>query len=246
MRSGPTNGDGVGAAWATAGGAVSYRLLLDQADLESAAAVIDAVWGDPTLSSPSLLRAYTHFGNPTLGAFSDGELVGVSVGFLAPSGGIHLHSHITGVLGPFQHLAIGHGLKLAQRDWCLAHGIDEVTWTFDPMVARNAHFNLRKLGAIAEAVLPEFYGDMDDAINKGDATDRLETHWYLRADASPEAAIVRTTAIPRDYYGLRAHDPVAARRERLRVREELVAAFDAGLHIVDFTERGEYAFAAKT
>lgn len=234
--------EGAAAATATTG-EVAIRLLVEPPDLEAAAAVIDAVWDDPTLASPSLLRAYTHFGNPTLGAFVGGRLVGVSVGFLAPSGGTHLHSHITGLLPDFQHLGLGHRLKLEQRAWCLAHGITEVTWTFDPMLARNAHFNLRKLGAVAEAVLPSFYGAMNDGVNRGDVTDRLEVHWYLDRAGGSDHTCVRTVAIPEDYLTLRAEDPEQARLERKRVCEELIGGFRDGLVIVDFNERYEYEFA---
>ena len=224
---------------------VTYRLLGELAELAEAAAVVCEVWDDPALATASLLRAYTHFGNPTLGAHDrEGRLVGVSVAFLAPAGGVHLHSHITGVLPGHQHLGIGYGLKLAQRRWCLDNGIDEITWTFDPMLARNAHFNLRKLGAVVEAVLPSFYGRMDDAVNRGEVTDRLEAHWYLdgRPSPAPDGAAV-TVAIPPDYAGLRAADPAGAELERNRVRAELVDAFAAGLLLVDFrADRSEYVF----
>ena len=238
-----------GAATTADLGRIDIRQIVDQADLAAAAGVINAVWDDPTLSSPSLLRAYTHFGNPAFAAFVDDAVVGVCVGFLAPTGGVHLHSHITGVLPAFQHLGLGYRLKLEQRAWCVANGIAEVTWTFDPMLARNAHFNFRKLGAVAEAVLPHFYGSMDDGVNRGDVTDRLEMHWRVdgpvevrpsSSSSSPTAA--RTVAIPEDYLALRAADPGTARRERARVGEELAAAFDAGLVIVDFTESCEYVF----
>jgi predicted GNAT superfamily acetyltransferase len=226
-------------------GDVEIRLLVEPPDLEAAAEVINVVWDDPTLASPSLLRAYTHFGNPTLGAFVAGRLVGVSVAFLAPSGGTHLHSHITGLLPEYQHLGLGHRLKLEQRAWCEARGITEVTWTFDPMLARNAHFNLRKLGAVAEAVLPAFYGAMNDGLNRGDVTDRLEVHWHLvpAATAPERAGAIRTVAIPEDYAALRIADPEQARIERKRVCEELVDGFRDGLVIVDFNDRYEYEFA---
>jgi len=224
----------------------SYRLLGDEADLERAAVVIRTVWDDPTLASPSQLRAYTHFGNPTIGAFVDDELVGVAIAFLAPAGGVHLHSHITGVLPPYQHLGLGHGLKLAQRTWCQDHGINEVTWTFDPMLAKNAHFNLRKLGAIAEALLPAFYGEMHDAINAGDVTDRLEVHWHLDGSGHrPSTAGARRVPVPTDYQKLRAADPTVAGAERRRVREALAEGFDRGLVLVDF-DAGAYVFAEPT
>jgi predicted GNAT superfamily acetyltransferase len=225
-----------------------YRLLRDPDELAAASEVIGTVWGDPTLATPSLLRAYTHFGNPAIGAFAERRMCGVSVGFLAPSGGVHLHSHITGVLPEFQHLGVGLGLKSVQRDWCLEHGIDEVTWTFDPMLARNAAFNLRKLGARAWSILPNFYGAMDDAVNRGDETDRLEVHWSVSSPAVADrlgghggAAVrpARTVALPPDYAALRAEDAEAARAERKRVRVELEDAFATGLAAVDFVD-GEY------
>jgi predicted GNAT superfamily acetyltransferase len=227
-------------------GVVACRLLADPDDLAAAAEVVNTVWDDPTLASPSLLRAYTHFGNPTIGAFVDGVLCGVSIGFLAPSGGVHLHSHITGVLPAWQHLGVGFALKLAQRDWCVANGIDEITWTFDPMLARNAHFNLRKLGARAWTILPNFYGAMDDAINRGDETDRLEVHWMVAAAASGTsvAAAERTVALPEDYVALRAADAEAAQAERKRVRVELEDAFAAGLEAIDFID-GAYVLARR-
>ena len=228
-----------------------YRLLADLPDLAAASQVINAVWDDPSLTSPSMLRAYTWFGNPTIGAFADGRLVGASVGFLAPGGGVHLHSHITGLLPGFQLAGVGFGLKAAQRDWCLAHGVDEVTWTFDPMLARNAHFNLRKLGARATAILPDFYGPMDDGINRGDETDRLEVHWLVaspsvadRMAGRPVAPMAseRTVSLPDDYAALRATDPESARSERKRVRVELEEGFAAGLEVVDFVQ-GRYLLA---
>jgi predicted GNAT superfamily acetyltransferase len=216
---------------------VECRLLLEPDELAAAAAVVNRVWDDPALASASLLRAYTHFGNPTIGAFVDGELCGVSIGFLAPEGGVHLHSHITGELPASQHLGVGYAHKLAQRDWCLANGIDEITWTFDPMLARNAHFNLRKLGARSSTILPNFYGSMDDAINRGDETDRLEVHWSLSAGRDGTVGdAVRSIALPDDYAALRAADPEAARAERKRVRVELEDAFASGLEAVDFVD----------
>jgi predicted GNAT superfamily acetyltransferase len=224
---------------------VECRLLLEPDDLAAAADVVNTVWDDPGLATPSLLRAYTHFGNPTIGAFVDGRLCGGSIGFLAPEGGVHLHSHITGVLPASQHLGVGYALKLAQRDWCLAHGIDEITWTFDPMLARNAHFNLRKLGARSSTILPNFYGSMDDAINRGDETDRLEVHWSLSVrTAGPAPEIVRTVPLPEDYVALRARDPEAALAERKRVRVELEEAFAAGLEACDFAG-GAYQLASR-
>ncbi len=163
----------------------SSRLLTDWDDLVNATEVIFSVWGTgaASLASPSLLKTYAHYGNPVIGAFEGDVLCGVSVAFLAANPEVHLHSHITGVTPSHQHLGIGYQLKMAQRDWCIANGIDLITWTFDPMLARNAYFNLHKLGAHARRFLPNFYGSMDDDINRGDDTDRLEAWWPVTESA---------------------------------------------------------------
>jgi predicted GNAT superfamily acetyltransferase len=99
-------------------------------------------------------------------------------------GADHLHSHITGVEPGKQGAGVGFALKQDQRAWSLERGIATVCWTFDPLVRRNAYFNLQKLGAVPEAYLPDFYGPMADGINLGDVTDRLYVRWDL---ASPRA-----------------------------------------------------------
>lgn len=152
--------------------------------LHDLARVINSVWhrqGDAL--AVELLRALVHTGNCVLGAWAGTEMVGASIGFR----GLHdgrpcLHSHITCVVPDLQLRGAGYALKLRQRAWALASGIDTVTWTFDPLVARNGHFNLTKLGAGAEEYLVDFYGPLHDEVNSDDATDRLLAVWRL---ASP-------------------------------------------------------------
>lgn len=221
---------------------MSTRLLDAPGDLESAVGVVVGVWGEPaaTLAPASLLRTYSHYGNPVIGAIHDGRLCGVSIGFLASTPRVHLHSHITGVLPTHQHLGIGYALKDRQRRWCADRGIDLVTWTFDPMLARNAHFNLRKLGAVARRLLPSFYGSMDDDINRGDDTDRLAVEWHLDPTERRAAPVTRTVAIPDDYLAVRGADPARAAAVRAAVRDQLLAAFDEGLEVVDFDRGAGY------
>lgn len=126
--------------------------------------------------APDTLRALEHAGNYVTGAYRGDELVGAAVAF---RGADHLHSHIAGVDAHSRAAGVGYALKLHQRAWCLARHIPEVRWTFDPLVRRNAYFNLCKLAAVATAYLPDFYGPMTDGINAGDATDRLYVSWLL-------------------------------------------------------------------
>jgi predicted GNAT superfamily acetyltransferase len=74
-------------------------------------------------------------------------MIGASVGFFAAPDDRSLHSHITGIVGDHRGRGLGRLLKQHQREWALARGVHRITWTFDPLVARNASFNLRVLGA---------------------------------------------------------------------------------------------------
>ncbi len=171
---------GLAGAAAEAAGVVVGEVH-ELARLEELTAVIDAVWRRPGGAvAVDLLRALDHSGNCILAAWDGDRMVGASVAFR----GLHdgrpcLHSHITGVLPGLQQGGVGHALKLRQRAWAMAAGIQEVTWTFDPLVARNAHFNLTKLGADADEYLVDFYGPLRDAVNRDDATDRLLAVWRL-------------------------------------------------------------------
>jgi predicted GNAT superfamily acetyltransferase len=100
----------------------------------------------------------------------------------------HLHSHITGVDQTAQAKGVGFALKQHQRGWTLRRGLTRVCWTFDPLVRRNAHFNLTKLGATATEYLPDFYGPLTDGINAGDASDRLYVDWRLDSERAIAAA----------------------------------------------------------
>jgi predicted GNAT superfamily acetyltransferase len=165
---------------------------LDDIDgLAAATALWAAVWGPGAEAQipRDLLRAMTHAGNYASGAYHDGRLVGALAGFLgSDDGGVYLHSHILGVFADHRGGNVGFALKQHQRAWALAKGIQRITWTFDPLVRRNAHFNLHKLGAEASAYHESFYGPMTDSVNEGDESDRLVITWHLAASDVVEAA----------------------------------------------------------
>ena len=171
---------------------VEIAELRTRADLHAAAELFAGVWGSAATApvSPDILRAFVHTGNYVAGAKSSDALVGASVGFLARSGSsLTLHSHITGVSAETQLRGIGYALKLHQRAWAIEHGLSAITWTYDPLVRRNAYFNLTKLGARADRFHVNFYGAMADRINAGDESDRCAVTWDLTpllGDAHPE------------------------------------------------------------
>ena len=164
---------------------IGVRPLRDAADAANAIALFDGIWRAAAADRPistELLVALAHSGNYVAGAFADDELIGAAAGFLAAPPGRVLHSHIAGVSAQARGRHVGVALKLDQRAWALEAGLTEITWTFDPLVRRNAAFNLRRLRARAVEYLPDFYGQMRDSVNAGDVSDRLLVSWPLATE----------------------------------------------------------------
>ena len=188
----PVNGmpaAGVDAAVAAADAAaraagVRIRELTELDELGDVYRLYDAIWRPDPKNPPvttELLRALTKAGNYVAGAYDGSELVGACVGFFGAPAGRELHSHIAGVSRAALGRSVGFALKLHQRAWALRHGVATIAWTFDPLVSRNAYFNLAKLAATPAEYLPNFYGGMHDGINGGDETDRLLVRWDLES-----------------------------------------------------------------
>ena len=167
---------------------VQIRELAGLPDLEAACALFDEIWrpgpGGQSELDAHLLRALTKAGNYASGAYDvvSGELVGACMGFFGPPAKASLHSHIAGVLPVAARRAVGFALKVHQRAWCLHQDTPTMHWTFDPLIRRNAYFNLVKLGARQAEYLPNFYGVMNDSINGSTETDRMLVRWDLRSD----------------------------------------------------------------
>ena len=163
------------------------------------AVTLAAVWERPGGQQPlrpELVRALAHAGNYVALARVGQEAVGAAVAFRGVDElGPHLHSHIAGVLGGWRGLDVGFALKQHQRRWAVAAGLERVTWTFDPLIARNAYFNVTKLGARLTAYYVDFYGPLDDGINAGDETDRCLVTWLVDGTGAREAAAGRVAQV---------------------------------------------------
>jgi len=94
-------------------------------------------------------------------------------------GQITLHSHMLAVLDQYRHLDLGSRLKQAQRERAMAMGIHEMTWTYDPLQSRNAHFNFAKLGVVSDTYKVDFYGPETSSMLHRNGTDRLWVRWML-------------------------------------------------------------------
>ncbi|MBJ3809341.1 GNAT family N-acetyltransferase [Streptomyces flavofungini] len=242
----------------------TIRELHDMADFDAASVLFAEIWGSEPGTSPlsaEAMRALSHAGNYVAGAYEEGRMVGASAAFFGEPIGTTLHSHITGaVMGR----GVGLALKLHQRQWALDRQLKRITWTYDPLIRRNAYFNLVKLGARPEGYLTSFYGAMDDAINGGDESDRVLTAWDLTAPAPPEVTELPTGAahrlrdhagrpqtrttdadvvlidLPDDIEALRRTDPGAARAWRLAVRHTLGGLLADGARVLGLHERRRY------
>ena len=187
------------AARAAKAAGVVIRELDSLAELDAMVTLFDEVW-EPEDGNPSirldLLRALTKAGNYATGAYdlASGEMLGACVGFFGPPARAELHSHIAGVRAAGLGRSVGFALKVHQRAWCLRRDVRVIAWTYDPLIRRNAYFNLVKLGARPVEYLRNFYGAMDDAINGGTETDRMLVHWDLTSDLAVEACAGRGQA----------------------------------------------------
>lgn len=245
--------------------AVTVRLLADRDECAAGSALLAQIWGTAPESAPftgDVLTSLTHAGACVLGAFDRARMVGLTVGLAGPPWSDALYSMIAGVATGQAGRGIGLALKLGQRAWALEHEATSIVWTFDPLIRRNAHFNLTRLGARAGEYLLDFYPPMHDALNRADLTDRLVAEWDLlaprRTFQPPQATLVLASGAgsepvvaplddrpwlvgtPSDIEGIRRSDPVLARRWRICIRAVMQSARGSGHLITGFTGDGAY------
>ena len=171
---------------------VRVSVVDTERDAREVAEVLARIWATPASRapvSPELAWALAHSGNYVALARSDGEVIGAAVAFRSrDEQGDFLHSHIAGVLPEWQGASVGFALKQHQRSWTIDTGLDRIEWTFDPLVGRNAYFNVVKLGAQLTRYYVDFYGDLDDGINAGDETDRCLVTWLVTSSRADRAS----------------------------------------------------------
>jgi predicted GNAT superfamily acetyltransferase len=237
-------------------------------ELDGVLARFDATWGPGRGPDRSFIKALDHAGNTVLVAVprpgrvdAAAELaepgappLGATLGFLGWAGGPHLHSHMNAVAPEARGRGIGVALKLRQRSVCLAHGIDEMRWTYDPLIRRNARMNLVRLGAEVTAFLPDFYGDLTDAISRGDRSDRFEVRWRLTSPRV-QRALAREAqpewrgegglglGLVADFEAIRAAQPETAAELRTASRAAF-AALEGGRLRPELSTNGDYVFTA--
>jgi predicted GNAT superfamily acetyltransferase len=177
------------AAGAAARAGVVVRAVDSVAGLRGVSDLFSRVWDAPLVPPMphDIMRSLGHAGGLVHGAFREGQLVGASVAVFGPPAGASCYSLIAGVSPEAASRGVGLALKLAQRAWALRAGAVWMRWTFDPLLRRNARFNISRLGAVGTEYVVDFYGEIADGVNDPE-TDRLAVSWDLRAALPGSAA----------------------------------------------------------
>ena len=160
---------------------VTVRRACSPQDISQAVAVQASAWGSRDyrdVAPAHVLKALCDNGGIVLGAFEGDRLIGVSYGWMVADKG-YFYSHATGVSSGSKYKGVGYMLKLKQREEVLSRGVNLIKWTFDPLQSLNSYFNLEKLGVIARSYVVNYYGEMEDDINRGLGSDRVIAEWWL-------------------------------------------------------------------
>ena len=211
--------------------------------------LFDLTWKNVsgTEITPNLLQAMVHSGSYLSGAFIDNKIVGAAFAFPATNDGLHLHSHMTAVLPEFRDKGVGYALKIDQWKWAKKKNYSHLSWTFDPLVRRNAKLNIAKLGVEISAYYPNFYGEMPDALNAGDESDRLMVSWRTDIDAPRARELITNPEhgdilieIPEDIVAIRSRNQSENMKWRRQVREQFLVAFEKNGKVIGFSANNEY------
>ncbi len=228
---------------------IEVRELENLQDQDSGRKIFDLTWAMDagTEITPNLLQAMVHSGSYLSGAFIDNKIVGAAFAFPATNNRLHLHSHMTAVLDEYRDKGVGYALKIDQWNWAKKQKYSHLSWTFDPLVRRNAKLNIVKLGVDISAYYPNFYGAMPDALNAGDESDRLMVSWNTDVNAPKARELITQPKpdeilieIPEDIVAIRSKNQGESMKWRRQVREQFMLAFEKNGKVVGFSANNEY------
>jgi predicted GNAT superfamily acetyltransferase len=218
------------------------------------------IWGfqDIELLPLRLFVVASKIGGQLLGAFAGASMVGfcLCIPGLKPGGTAYLHSHMLGVIPQYRNTGLGRRMKLKQREFALAGGVELIEWTFDPLEIKNAFFNIERLGAIARRYVHNQYGTTSSHLHGGLPTDRLIAEWWIGSDRvrailddhSFQRPLTQAVAsVPIQIAQLRKEDPARARVIQESVGSQLSESFRTGLAAIGFEKtdcEGRYLLGA--
>ncbi len=160
---------------------VSIRNLQTVTELEKVRELEALIWSLEDSVPVNQTVAAVKNGGFVLGAFLHEKLIGFQYSFPGFDGTkAYLCSHSLGIHPDYRAFGVGEKLKWAQKNTALLKGYELITWTYDPLETVNANLNLHKLGGISTTYLEDVYGEMNDGLNTGIATDRFLVDWWLK------------------------------------------------------------------
>lgn len=230
---------------------VSIRPLTSHQDLNACVAMQRRIWGQEYEVVPSsLIKVVTKVGGLAAGAFDNGTFLGFVLGVTGVERGAVVHwSHMLAVAPEAQNHGIGHTLKDFQRAYARQIGAQAIYWTFDPLVARNAHFNLNVLGVRVVSYVSDMYGESTSPLHRGIGTDRFIVSWPLDDVAfaarrreiaqahdrvAGDAGETLRMEVPHDIALLQSSDMAAALAWRAKTRATIQDALARGFSIQGF------------
>ncbi len=228
---------------------IEIRELHSLQDQFHARMIFDSVWpsSNETQITSNLLQAMVHTGSYLVGIFDGAQVVGASFAFPSIEPDVHLHSHMTAFIESHRDRGLGTLVKNHQWKWAKDRGYKSITWTFDPLVRRNARLNILKLGADLISYHENFYGNMADDLNNGDESDRMMVRWDLTPDLpTPRQEMTdppydaELIELPADIVELRRADPELSQQLRVQVRTALQEALGSGKKVNGFSANNEY------
>jgi chorismate synthase len=244
--------------------AILIRPLATPDELSQGVAIQRDTWGETftEVVPATILMICQKVGGIAAGAFDPGgRMLGFLFGLTGLAGGRRVHwSHMLAVRPEARGAGLGRRLKLYQRDELLKLGVEEVRWTYDPLVAQNAHLNFNDLGVEVERYVPDMYGsNTGSALHSALGTDRFIVVWHIASDrvaritggARPRldqldaAPVVNVrdlpstgpvrVEVPEDIQQVRAASPEVARRWRATTRRAFLWYLDRGYVVQGFS-----------
>ena len=206
------------------------REAQNASDYEAIEDIQREAWGfeDIDIVPGDMLIASQHAGSIVLGAFEGERMLGFAYGFPAlEEGHLSIHSHMLAVRPEARNLQIGFYLKLEQRRLALEKGIEEITWTFDPLQSLNAHLNFIKLGVVSHRYLVNFYGETTSSpLHQGFGTDRLWVSWLLNSERVKRCVETGTAISQQTDFSITDDLPLLVRSDgdKPQVNETMLAA----------------------
>lgn len=238
---------------------LEIRALTLDDDLEGVEDIQRAAWQfeDLAIIPWHMFKVVIQFGCGFAGAaFHQGRMVGFVLAFATEDQEIH-HSDMVAVDPEWQSgnrgVSVGFLLKLLHREEAMKKGVKKITWTFDPLMSKNANLNIRKLGAGFARYLPDFYGtSVAEGLYEGISTDRMVVSWKLddypprkgRTEGIDQVPLIETpeeiggekvrVEIPYDLNQLKAADLEAAKAFRSRTAGLFTALLERGYQVGGF------------